>query len=92
MSFVIASAAGTGDQFIGAGNFYGVIPYEGRYDALIPTVFTAGKTNKVQPALPFVSGEVRDMKWLNVAGKGKVLVVARNNSPLLFFKDNTVKN
>ena len=22
-----------------AGNFYGVIPYEGRYDALLPTVF-----------------------------------------------------
>jgi len=92
MSFVNASAAGTGDQFIGAGNFYGVIPYEGRYDALIPSVFTSNKPENVQPAFPYVSGEVRDMKWLNMAGKGKVLVVARNNSPLLFFKDHALKN
>lgn len=92
MSFVHASATGAGNQFIGAGNFYGVIPYEGRYDALIPSVFTTDKLNRVQPALPLVSGEVRDMKWLNVAGKGKILVVSRNNSPLLFFKDNASKN
>lgn len=92
MSFVNASSAGTGEQFIGAGNFYGVIPYEGRYDALIPSVFTANKSKAVQPAFPFVSGEVRDMKWANTAGKGKVLIVARNNSPLLFFKDNGLKN
>ncbi len=92
MSFVHAAATGNGGQFVGAGNFYGVIPYEGRYDALIPSLFNADKSNRVQPALPFVSGEVRDMKWLNVAGKGKVLLVARNNSPLLFFQDNTSKN
>ena len=26
-------------SFLAAGNFFGVIPYEGRYDALQPTVF-----------------------------------------------------
>ena len=27
------------DSYMAAGNFYGVIPYEGRYDALQPTYF-----------------------------------------------------
>ncbi len=91
MSFANAAAANAEGRYIGAGNFYGVIPYEGRYDALIPSVFSMGNNSGVMPAFPYVSGEVRDMKWMNVAGKGKVLAVARNNSPLLFFKTNEMK-
>lgn len=95
MSFVDAAPDATGNAFIGAGNFYGVIPYEGRYDALLPRYITMDYINNKskidQPALPAVTGEVRDMKWMNVAGKGKVLVVARNNSPLLFYTTATRK-
>jgi hypothetical protein len=37
-------------------------------------------------SLPFVSGEVRDAKWLS-GGKGKrILVLARNNDALIFLK------
>ncbi len=35
-------------HYIAAGNFYGVIPYEGRYDALYPTVFSLIKNNNFQ--------------------------------------------
>ena len=28
------------NNFIGGGNFYGVVPYEGRYDALLPSMFS----------------------------------------------------
>ncbi len=57
--------------YLAAGNFYGVVPYEGRYDALFPTLFSVAKNNSpFKPAslLPELSGEFRDAKWLNVAG------------------------
>lgn len=74
------------NSFFAAGNFYGVVPYEGRYDALLPTV-TGFDKNKfgVPAALPAIDGEVRDAKWLNTAN-GKLLVVARNNMSLIFLK------
>jgi enediyne biosynthesis protein E4 len=74
--------------WLAAGNFYGVVPYEGRYDALYPTFFSlAPGPSFFQPpsVLPEISGEVRDAKWLNTA-KGKILVLARNNDSLIFFK------
>ena len=78
-----------GAGFLAAGNFYGVLPYEGRYDALYPTFFSFDKKtaefNK-SAILPEVSGEVRDAKWLNTAGGNKILLVARNNDSLLLFK------
>ena len=75
--------------YLAAGNFYGVIPYEGRYDALYPTLFSVGKNETpFQPAsvLPELSGEFRDARWLNAAGGKKVLILARNNGPLIFLK------
>jgi hypothetical protein len=72
-------------SFAAGGNFYGVTPYEGRYDALYPTVFTADKQSQ-SAILPAIDGEVRDMKWLKIKGGEKILVVARNNKRLIFFK------
>jgi hypothetical protein len=69
------------------GNFYGTIPYEGRYDALCPTIFSADKNRlTVSSILPGVKGEVRDMKWLKTINHQKLLVIARNNDSLLFYK------
>lgn len=68
------------------GNFYGVIPYEGRYDALLPGSLQMTQTNiQVTDQLPEIEGEVRDLKWIKTNG-GNVMVMARNNAPLLFFK------
>ncbi|MGN6437996.1 MAG: VCBS repeat-containing protein [Agriterribacter sp.] len=84
----------TGDKntFIAGGNFFDVIPYEGRYDAQPLGVFSVDKKNKTdavaQPDLSSIKGQVRDIKWINHAKYGKLMVVARNNEPLLFFKQN----
>jgi hypothetical protein len=75
--------------YLAAGNFYGVIPYEGRYDALQPSLFSYNKKNtsfQYDSELASITGEARDAKWINYAGGGKVLIIARNNQPLIFLK------
>jgi len=75
--------------FVAAGNFYGVTPYEGRYDALVPTIFSFNsQVPKVNERinLPSIGGEARDEKWLNYSGGSKLLVVAQNNDSLVFLK------
>jgi enediyne biosynthesis protein E4 len=72
--------------YIAAGNFYGVIPYEGKYDALFPTLFSPNETKwSISGTLPEIRGEVRDIKWLKAANGKKIMVVARNNDKLLFY-------
>jgi hypothetical protein len=89
---VMSFAAGSGASatgYVAGGNFYGVIPYEGRYDALYPTIFSFDKKNTVfnqQAILPAINGEIRDLKWLNTAGGNKILVAARNNKGLVFLQ------
>ncbi len=85
--------------FCAGGNFYGVIPYEGKYDALFPTVFSlipdASASSAVPSAgaaapsiLPDARGEVRDIKWLKGPNGRKIMVIARNNDSLLFYTLN----
>ena len=76
-------------SFLGAGNFYGVIPYEGRYDALAPTAFSwnqSGNAFNTFGSLPLPDGEIRDAKWINRAGGKRVLVLSVNNQGLLFYQ------
>jgi hypothetical protein len=78
-------------EYMAVGNFFGVIPYEGRYDALQPTIFSYNKKNlavQYNSELASISGEARDAKWINYAKGGKVLIIARNNQPLVFLKPN----
>jgi len=88
-SFTPLPAADKTTSYLAGGNFYGTRPYEGKYDALCPTLFSFDM-NSPQPnhqqILPDVSGEVRDLKWLHTAKYGDILVMARNNDSLLFFK------
>ena len=75
--------------WLAAGNFYGTIPYEGIYDALLPTAFRFSNNSIVKVAnIPFVSGEVRDAKWIKNKNGGQVLVLALNDAPPLFLKNN----
>jgi enediyne biosynthesis protein E4 len=79
-----------GNKFIAAGNFYGVIPFEGRYDALLPTVVSYNKTVDnfaIMENLPMVEGEVRDIKKIVSATNENIFILARNNTSLLFFKN-----
>jgi hypothetical protein len=87
-SFLPFPAAGK-KTWLAAGNFYGVMPYEGRYDALNPSFFSYQNNLKqfqYESALPALPGECRDAKWLNYTGGSKILVIARNNEPLVFYK------
>jgi hypothetical protein len=76
-------------NYLACGNFYGVIPYEGRYDALQPGFFSYD-TSKValeyRAQLASISGEARDAKWINCKGGEKILVIARNNQSLIFLR------
>lgn len=74
-------------QFIGGGNFYGVIPYEGRYDALIPSVFDLNG-NTIKHLVRGIPGEIRDIKWINIGEGKKILALARNNQDIVFLKPN----
>lgn len=89
LSPVFAFASLSNNNWLAGGNFYGVLPYEGRYDALQPTWF--GWNNQgfqKKGILPAVDGEIRDAKWVKTAKQDDLLVIARNNQPLLFFTIN----
>jgi enediyne biosynthesis protein E4 len=87
-SFQKTAANGNANMYLAGGNFFDVIPYEGRYDAQPLELFTINNKNIIlnisQQNLWTVKGQVRDLKWLKTAN-GEVLTVARNNEPLLFF-------
>ena len=78
-------------DILSAGNFYGVLPYEGRYDAGYGNILLnngAGFQN-VSPLNSglILEGEIRDIKKLKTV-KGKSLYVfARNNDRLIFVKN-----
>ena len=88
----VMSFTTTGNSFLAAGNFYGTIPYEGRYDAMLPTTFSFNKSNQqfmVHTTLSNVRGEIRDAKW--ITGKdssSKTLIIATNNESLKFYKQH----
>jgi len=78
-------------NYLAGGNFYGTRPYEGKYDALCPTLFSFDTHNhrfSDRDMLPDVDGEVRDLKWLHTAKYGNILVAARNNDSLVFFQQS----
>lgn len=77
------------NMYVSGGNFFDVIPYEGRYDAQPLALFTAEKKNVInfvpQTNLAELKEQIRDLKWLHTAKYGDVLVVGRNNSSLMFY-------
>lgn len=80
-----------GTYLLGAGNFFGVIPYEGRYDALQPLRLSfnrEGKPGSAQPIMHTFTGEARDIDWVRTGRGDSLLVIARNNLPLIFLKKN----
>lgn len=72
-------------NFLAGGNFFGVIPYEGQYDAAALQSFNM---NKGTSQLLDIKGQVRDLKWLHTIKYGDILIEARNNDSLLFFRPN----
>lgn len=76
---------GSKEEWIAGGNFFGTIPYEGRYDAFLPSIFSIRHEN-VRHLLPDIDGEVRDMKWIRTVDGNQILAIARNNQDIVFLK------
>ncbi|MGZ3764301.1 MAG: VCBS repeat-containing protein [Mucilaginibacter sp.] len=80
---------GRPDLFLG-GNFYGLKPEVGRFDASYGVTFFGNRLNGFDYVSPvnsgiFIKGEVRDTKEIN-SKTGKIIVIARNNDGLQVFK------
>ena len=78
------------DDIITAGNFFGVLPYEGRYDASYGNLLLNQSSSFISlPSLQSglqLDGQVRDIKKIKIRGKD-FLIIARNNDSLLFYSN-----
>lgn len=90
----IDAVSSTERLYICGGNFFDVIPYEGRYDGQPLALFSINKQNQVrhlpQTNLSELKGQVRDLKWLHSSAFGKILAAAVNNDSLVWlYPDKT---
>jgi hypothetical protein len=89
-SFQRLSGAG-GNWYISGGNFFDVIPYEGRYDAQPLALFSINKKGETkankQAGLSSLKGQIRDLRWIRTS-RGAALAVAGNDSEVLFYRLN----
>ena len=90
--FGFAQLQGAQKGILAGGNFSGVMPYEGRYDADYGDVLLFDKGNNIKFISPVSSGfllrgEVRDIKAIKTP-KGVIYAVAYNNRQMEFFKLN----
>ncbi len=78
------------NTYLCGGNFFDVIPYEGKYDAQPLALFSVDKNNAMaylpQAGLADLKGQVRDIKLLHTAKNGNVILVARNNERPVLYK------
>lgn len=77
-------------MLLGGGNFYGVLPYEGRYDASNLWMLQWNQTNwrVLHADLPgfCLPGEVRDIKTARSINGSTYFIVARNNDSLRVYQ------
>lgn len=88
--FAFAQFSGDKNSILAGGNFYGVLPYEGRYDADYGNVLTADKNRNFQISSPvkngfLLRGEVRDIQKIKTKN-GYIYAVSRNNAGIQFFR------
>jgi hypothetical protein len=74
-----------------AGNFYGVTPVRGRYDASHGLLLRGRGNGRFEPveieeSNLVIEGQVRNMGLLRRAGGDRLIVIARNDDKLAFFR------
>lgn len=82
---------GNNDLFLG-GNFYGLKPEVGRYDASYGVTLEGNGNGAYKYIRPiksglFIKGQVRDVKEIQ-SGKEPLILIARNNDSLQIFRIN----
>ncbi len=86
----IAGDAATISTYLCGGNFFDVIPYEGRYDAQSLSVFSIDHKKNMyavkQPELAAIKGQIRDIKWIHTSNRDSIMIAARNNDNLIILK------
>jgi hypothetical protein len=75
-------------DLMAGGNFYGVTPYEGRYDGLLLTPFAGIKhggfnAQAFEPVTNSIRGEIRRIVAVNIGGKNSLLIGRNNMSPVI---------
>ena len=88
--FGFAMLNGANKGVLAGGNFYGVLPYEGRYDADFGNLIFTNKQKGFKSISAVSSGfllrgQVRDIKAIKTAN-GLIYAVAFNNKSIEFFK------
>jgi hypothetical protein len=88
--FGFTMVSGRNKFLMAGGNFSGVMPYEGRYDADYGDVISVNNNSDFQWSSPVSSGfllrgEVRDIKAIKTRS-GIIYAVAFNNKAMRFFK------
>ena len=76
-------------DIISGGNFYGVIPYEGQYDAAAFNLVLNANSHFINAALKSgltITGEVKDIKKVRSINNRSIYIVARNNDACVFFR------
>jgi hypothetical protein len=70
---------GNQKQYMAAGNFYEAIPYEGRYDAMLPVLFDFEGNKIVQQGLLLQPGAIRNSKTILLKNGSQAVLLVRNN-------------
>ncbi|MGI4750995.1 MAG: VCBS repeat-containing protein [Janthinobacterium lividum] len=88
--FAFAQFWGDKNSILAGGNFYGVLPYEGRYDADYGNVLVPDKNRNFQSSSSvnngfLLRGEVRDIQKIKTKN-GYIYAVSRNNEGIEFFR------
>ncbi|MBO9571131.1 MAG: VCBS repeat-containing protein, partial [Chitinophagaceae bacterium] len=79
--------------YIAGGNFFDVIPYEGRYDAQPLALFSINNDSVQvihQSKLNSIHQQFRDIKLIQTASGKKIIAAANNSSPIVFDLNNSV--
>src|SRR4030095_9052784 len=86
------TTSANGNMYLSGGNFFDVIPYEGRYDAQPLALFGINKNNAItyfpEPLLSGLKGQVRDVRMIHTAKNEEAILVARNNENIKLYKKN----
>ena len=72
-------------NYVAAGNFYDVLPFEGRYDAMLPTLFTIEQKKVNSKGCIMQQGAVRNIQFIILQNKKPALLLAKNNEQLVLF-------